>query len=69
MHLLAVLTNFLFYVNRVNYGDAAVTVVMLVMMMMMKTRCAVYIHCSFVLHLQAGTYKSKEGLANTILRM
>jgi hypothetical protein len=55
----------------VNYDDDVVMMmfVMLVMMMMMmmimiimmKTRCAVYIHCSFVLHLQAGNTKAWKG--------
>jgi hypothetical protein len=44
-------------------------VVMMMMMMMMTTRCAVYVLCPFALHLLAGTHRSREGLANTILVM
>jgi hypothetical protein len=38
-----------------------VLVVVMVVMVMVKTRCAVYIHCSFVLHLQAGNTKAWKG--------
>lgn len=46
-----------------------VVAVVVVMMIIIKTSCALYVHCSFVLHLQRGTHKSMEGLANTILLM